>query len=69
MKARDGVRFGLILGTLGRQGNLSVFNRLKALLGKHGKKYVQFLMAEINPSKLLLMSQIDVSDGCDGVDV
>ena len=61
VKARDGVRYGLILGTLGRQGNISLYGRLKNLLKKHNKKYVQFLMAEINPSKLLLMSQIDVS--------
>ena len=60
-KARDGVRYGLILGTLGRQGNISLYGRLKNLLKKHNKKYVQFLMAEINPSKLLLMNQIDVS--------
>ena len=61
VKARDGVRYGLILGTLGRQGNISLYGRLKNLLKKHNKKYVQFLMAEINPSKLLLMNQIDVS--------
>ena len=60
LKARRGSKFGLILGTLGRQGSLSIYNKLKQLLKKHNKTYLQFLMAEINPSKLDLMKDIDV---------
>jgi hypothetical protein len=58
--ARGAKRFGLILGTLGRQGNPDVYRRTKELLRKHGRMYVQFLMAEIAPQKLFMMKQIDV---------
>jgi 2-(3-amino-3-carboxypropyl)histidine synthase len=60
-QAKKGKNFGLILGTLGRQGNPLLFTRLKKLLEKNGKKIVQFLMAEIQPRKLLLIKNIDVS--------
>ena len=56
-------RFGLILGTLGRQGNTSTFDRIKTLLQKNGKTVIPFLMAEIQPHKLVLLGQaIDVRD-------
>ena len=60
MKARRGTKFGLILGTLGRQGSLSIYSRLKKILKKHNKTYLQFLMAEINPNKLDILKDIDV---------
>lgn len=44
--------FGLILGTLGRQGSLSRFSHLRNLLQQSGKKLIPFLMAELNPAKL-----------------
>lgn len=52
--------FGLILGTLGRQGNVNIFQRINKLLRKHGKVVIPFLMAELNPAKLTKIAQIEV---------
>jgi 2-(3-amino-3-carboxypropyl)histidine synthase len=52
--------FGLILGTLGRQGNPKIFDRMEALLTKNGKKCIRFLMAEIRPEKLNKILNVDV---------
>lgn len=60
-KARSARTFGLILGTLGRQGNIQLFDRLTALMEKHGRIVIPFLMAELNPAKLALIPHIDVS--------
>lgn len=55
------VKFGLILGTLGRQGNTGTYDRIKKLLRSRGKIVIPFLMAEIQPQKLaLLQKSIDV---------
>lgn len=51
--------FGLILGTLGRQGSPKVLNNLKDILAKHGKEYVVVLLSEIFPDKLSLFNKID----------
>eukprot|EP00605_Chrysophyceae_sp_TOSAG23-4_P002071 GSChrysophyteH1.ASY1.ANO1.2292.1 assembled CDS len=59
-RARSGKTFGLILGTLGRQGSPPIFRRLRKLLGAHGKRVIPFLMAEINPEKLALISAVDI---------
>lgn len=61
LKARKAKRFGIILGTLGRQGSPAMYHHAKSLLDKHGKQSVQFLMAEIQPAKLQMLKQIDVS--------
>eukprot|EP00981_Chlorochromonas_danica_P015871 scaffold14717_cov168-Ochromonas_danica.AAC.18 len=45
-KAKEARLFGVILGTLGHQGNPKILSRLKALLDKQGRRYVTFLMAE-----------------------
>ncbi len=60
LKARKAKRFGIILGTLGRQGSPAMYQHAKSLLDKHGKQSVQFLMAEIQPAKLQMLKQIDV---------
>jgi 2-(3-amino-3-carboxypropyl)histidine synthase len=52
-------RFGLILGTLGRQGNLSVLERLQKLLADAGREYVVVLLSEIFPDKLSLFGTVD----------
>lgn len=62
MKARKAKRFGIILGTLGRQGSPAMYQHAKRLLDKHGKQSVQFLMAEIQPLKLQMLKQIDVRE-------
>lgn len=59
-EAKKAKVFGLILGTLGRQGNIHIFNRLKTLAKSKGKIVLPFLMAEINLSKLQLITRVDV---------
>lgn len=51
--------FGVILGTLGRQGSPKIFNRIRDLLHANNRKCVLFLMAELNPVKLASIQQID----------
>jgi len=50
--------WGLILGTLGRQGNPNVLAHLKEKVEKAGKKVVTVLLSEIFPQKLALMSEV-----------
>lgn len=57
-KSQKAQRFGLILGTLGRQGSINTFDRIKALLQKKGKTVIPFLMAEIQPKKLELLGHV-----------
>uniref|UniRef100_A0A182QRW7 2-(3-amino-3-carboxypropyl)histidine synthase subunit 1 n=1 Tax=Anopheles farauti TaxID=69004 RepID=A0A182QRW7_9DIPT len=57
--ARDARRFGLILGTLGRQGSTKVLEHLERRLKHHGRDAIVILLSEIFPSKLALMEDID----------
>lgn len=50
--ARTAQSFGLILGTLGRQGNPAVLDQLRGLLQRHGRRHFVVLMSEIKPAKL-----------------
>ena len=59
-KAKLAKTFGVVLGTLGRQGNPPTFARLQEKLLSRGKRVVSFLMSEINPAKLVLIDSIDV---------
>nr|NVI71064.1 putative diphthamide biosynthesis protein 1 [Cucujiformia] len=52
-------KFGLILGTLGRQGNLNVLEHLRQSLINKDKKVVVILLSEIFPKKLELFPQLD----------
>lgn len=58
-KARRAKRFGLILGTLGRQGSTKVLNYLQERLKMHGRECSVILLSEIFPSKLELFKDID----------
>ena len=58
--AKSAKIYGLIMGTLGRQGSSAIFKRLRQLIRSHGKKVVPFLMAEINRAKLELITEVDV---------
>jgi 2-(3-amino-3-carboxypropyl)histidine synthase len=61
-QASSAKTWGVILGTLGRQGSPKIFNRLRALLrlpGGGGRRCVLFLMAELNPLKLAAIQHID----------
>lgn len=51
--------FGVVLGTLGRQGSTKIFSRMRALLTLHGRRCVLFLMAELNPAKLAAIGGIE----------
>ena len=59
-KAKSGQTFGIVLGTLGRQGNPAVLQKIRTLLTKHGKRSFLMLLSEISPAKLALMPNIDV---------
>ncbi|XP_046400209.1 2-(3-amino-3-carboxypropyl)histidine synthase subunit 1 [Ischnura elegans] len=53
VKASSAKRFGLILGTLGRQGSPKVLDQLMQMMEASGdKEFVTVLMSEIFPSKL-----------------
>lgn len=58
-KAVRGSRFGIILGTLGRQGNPAILQGIRQLLIKHKKQSIVMLLSEISPQKLSLLPQLD----------
>ena len=58
--ARTAKKFGLILGTLGRQGSPAVLDDMRAKLDAHGRPYMTILMSEIKPAKLAKFKGIDV---------
>ncbi|OLY80550.1 Diphthamide biosynthesis protein 1 [Smittium mucronatum] len=58
-KAKKAKTYGLILGTLGRQGSNAVLDDLADKLEKAGKEYVVVLLSEIFPAKLKQFEDID----------
>lgn len=50
-----------IAGTLGHQGNVKILERLKQLLTEKNKRFVVFLMSEINVATIAKIPSIDVS--------
>jgi 2-(3-amino-3-carboxypropyl)histidine synthase len=58
-RAKRANSVGLIMGTLGRQGNPRVVDRLRAILERQGKRVTVYLMSEIFPSKLALIDDVD----------
>lgn len=54
-----GKTFGLILGALGRQGNVSTVERMERNLKAAGKIVVKIILSEIFPQKLAMFDQID----------
>lgn len=57
--SRDAKRFGLILGTLGRQGSTKVMENLRKRLKHHNREAVIILLSEIFPTKLELFKEVD----------
>lgn len=51
--------FGLILGALGRQGNLATVEKLEQKLAAAGKTVVKIVLSEIFPQKLAMFDNID----------
>uniref|UniRef100_A0A8C4X891 2-(3-amino-3-carboxypropyl)histidine synthase subunit 1 n=1 Tax=Erpetoichthys calabaricus TaxID=27687 RepID=A0A8C4X891_ERPCA len=58
--AKRAKNWGLILGTLGRQGNPKILEHLEAHLKALGRQIIRVLMSEIFPQKLEQFSEIDV---------
>ena len=58
-KAKAAKTFGIILSTLGRQGNPKIMQNVKDLLKRQGKKCFTILLAEIFPDKLALFKNVD----------
>ena len=51
-RASRAASFGLILGTLGRQGSTALLERLEAKLEAAGRSHFTLLLSEISPAKL-----------------
>ena len=58
-KAKSAKLFGIILGTLGRQGNTTILEELEKLMVKHGREYFVLFLSEISPEKLLMFEEVD----------
>lgn len=56
--AKKATKFGLILGTLGRQGNPNTIDRLEARLKHLEIPYVVLLLSEIFPGKLKMFEDV-----------
>lgn len=54
-------KWGLILGTLGRQGNMNILARLEGLLKEKQREYVIVLLSEIFPDKLAKFKEVEAS--------
>ena len=59
IQASGARRFGLILGTLGRQGNPNILEFLQESLRTAGIDFVVVLLSEIFPEKLKLFEDVD----------
>ncbi|XP_043910306.1 2-(3-amino-3-carboxypropyl)histidine synthase subunit 1-like [Protopterus annectens] len=58
-RAAKAQTWGLILGTLGRQGSPKILQHLESKLQALGLKFVKVLLSEIFPDKLKLFQDID----------
>uniref|UniRef100_A0A6I8NX73 2-(3-amino-3-carboxypropyl)histidine synthase subunit 1 n=1 Tax=Ornithorhynchus anatinus TaxID=9258 RepID=A0A6I8NX73_ORNAN len=58
--ARKARSWGLILGTLGRQGSPKVLEHLESRLRALGLPFLRLLLSEIFPGKLSLLPEVDV---------
>ena len=58
-KAKKAQTWGVILGTLGRQGNPKILDHLTEKLKAQNKTVVTLLLSEIFPQKLALLKDVD----------
>ncbi|XP_019864778.1 2-(3-amino-3-carboxypropyl)histidine synthase subunit 1 [Aethina tumida] len=58
-EAKTGGKFGVVMGTLGRQGSYKVVEHLRNRLEESNKKAVVILLSEIFPNKLELFKSLD----------
>jgi 2-(3-amino-3-carboxypropyl)histidine synthase len=56
MMAKNATRWGIILGTLGRQGNPKILDKMIDIMEAQGHTYTIVLLSEISPQKLDSMS-------------
>ncbi|KAK9367436.1 putative diphthamide synthesis protein-domain-containing protein [Lipomyces kononenkoae] len=57
--AKSAKKVGVILGTLGRQGNYATFDHIRQLLANRGIDYTLLLLSEIFPQKLAEFTHLD----------
>jgi 2-(3-amino-3-carboxypropyl)histidine synthase len=53
------VKWGVVLGTLGRQGNPAILEHLERRFRECGKEYAVFLISEMTPAKMALLKGAD----------
>jgi len=58
-QSRSARVFGIIQGTLGRQGNPLIVERMASLIERAGGTYIIVLLSEISPQKLALFKDVD----------
>lgn len=58
-RASSAGRFGLILGTLGRQGSPKILTHIREVMDAAGIEYVILLLSEVYPNKLRLFHDVD----------
>ena len=58
-RARGAKSFGIVLGTLGRQGNPAILEHLEKRMKEKGLPYIVFLISEMNPHKMSLLKGAD----------
>ena len=59
VQARKARKWGLILGSLGRQGNPHTMQLIENYLRQRGVEWVNLLLSEIFPGKLALMKDVE----------
>ena len=57
--AKKARKWGLILGSLGRQGNPHTMTMIENILNERGISFVNILLSEIFPGKLALLEDVD----------
>lgn len=57
--AKTARKWGLILGSLGRQGNPHTMTVIEKILDERGVKYINLLLSEIFPGKLAMMDDVE----------
>ncbi|GMF65622.1 unnamed protein product [Phytophthora lilii] len=55
-QAKGAKKFGVVLGTLGHQGNPLILDHVKKLLEQSGKEYFVLLLSELFPDKVTVTS-------------
>ena len=58
-RARGAKSFGIVLGTLGRQGNPAILGHLEGRMREAGLAHTVFLISEMNPAKMALLEGLD----------